>query len=179
MIGTGSSRKSATNSLLWHIGDDIPFVPNKRRGGVVIGSQVAPIFFDTLQDAGALPIECRVDGMQTGDHIVLRPHDGRIETPAGETITGFTLRSRSLPDYVRASGRVPLIIGRNLTDKAREVLGLGPSPAFTRPVVPSGLTAYTLAQKIVGRACGVDGVAPGTACEPTVRPSGARTPRAP
>ena len=174
VIGTGSSRKSATNSLLWHIGDDIPFVPNKRRGGVVIGSQVAPIFFDTLQDAGALPIECRVDGMQTGDHIVLRPHDGRIETPAGETITGFTLRSRSLPDYVRAGGRVPLIIGRNLTDKAREVLGLGPSPAFARPVVPSGLTAYTLAQKIVGRACGVDGVAPGTACEPTVSTVGSQ-----
>ena len=174
VVGTGSSRKSAVNSLLWHIGDDIPFVPNKRRGGVVLGARIAPIFFNTLEDAGALPIECDVDGLATGDHIILRPHDRRIETPAGELIAGFALRSERLMDEVRAGGRVPLIIGRTLRDKARQALDLEPSGGRGAAVGTPGRTAYTLAQKIVGRACGTDGIAPGTYCEPTVSTVGSQ-----
>ena len=173
VVGTGSSRKSAVNSLLWHIGVDIPYVPNKRQGGVVLGGRIAPIFMTTLEDAGALPIECSVDRLQTGDHIVVRPGDGRIETSGGELLATFELRSDRLLDAVRAGGRVPLIIGRTLTDKARLALGLGSSSTFAVPARRS-TKAYTLAQKIVGRACGLEGVAPGTACEPTVSTVGSQ-----
>jgi aconitate hydratase 2/2-methylisocitrate dehydratase len=174
VVGTGSSRKSAVNSMLWHIGHDVAFVPNKRQGGVVLGAKIAPIFFNTLEDAGALPVECDVAGLAMGDHIVLRAHDGRIETPTGRMITGFTLRSNQLLDEVRAGGRVALIIGRTLTDRARRALGLGSSVAFRRRVEPPGSAAFTLAQKIVGRACGTDGVSPGTYCEATVSSVGSQ-----
>jgi aconitate hydratase 2/2-methylisocitrate dehydratase len=174
VIGTGSSRKSAVNSLLWHIGDDIPFVPGKRRGGVVCATRIAPIFFNTLLDAGALPVECDVEQLTTGDHIVLRPHQGRIERPDGRLLAGFEVRPGQLLDYVRAGGRLQLIIGRNLTDKARSALGLGLSPAFRPPVAHTHLPGFTLAQKIVGRACGVAGVAPGTYCEPTISTVGSQ-----
>jgi aconitate hydratase 2/2-methylisocitrate dehydratase len=173
-VGTGSSRKSAVNSLLWHIGEDIPFVPNKRQGGVVIGGKIAPIFFDTLQDGGALPIECDVSNVSTGDQIVVRPYEGRIETAQGELVAEFQLRSEQALDQVRAGGRVRLVIGRNLTDRARGVLDLGPSPVFQRPAAPGTAARYTLAQKIVGRACGTPGVTPGTYCEPTVSTVGSQ-----
>ncbi len=174
VVGTGSSRKSSVNSLLWHIGQDIPFVPNKRQGGVVIGSKIAPIFANTLEDAGALPLECPVDELTTGDHIVLRPHDGRIESSAGELLAEFVHRSEQTLDSVRAGGRVRLVIGRTLTDKARRALDRGASPEFRRAPAPTPESAYTLAQKIVGRACGVDGIAPGTYCEPTVSSVGSQ-----
>jgi aconitate hydratase 2/2-methylisocitrate dehydratase len=174
VVGTGSSRKSAVNSLLWHIGDDIPFIPNKRGGGVVIGGRIAPIFFTTLEDAGALPIECPVDGFETGDHVVLRPRSGRIDRADGEPLTDFQLRSDRLLDAVRAGGRVPLMIGRSLTDKARQELGLGRSPAFLRPAEPPRVSTYTQAQRIVGRACGVAGVSAGTSCEPAVSTVGSQ-----
>ncbi len=174
VVGTGSSRKSSVNSLLWHIGHDIPFVPNKRQGGVVIGAKVAPIFANTLEGAGALPIECEVDGLATGDHVVLRPHDGRIESPTGDLVAQFRLRSEQTLDGARAGGRVRLVAGRSLTDKARRALDEGPSPVFRRPPPPSLGSSYTLAGKIVGRACGVDGVAPGTYCEPTVSSVGSQ-----
>jgi len=174
VVGTGSSRKSAVNSLLWHIGDDIPFVPNKRQGGVVLAGRIAPIFFTTLEDAGALPIECPVDGLETGDHIVVRPLAGQIAKPDGEPMANFELRSDRLIDSVRAGGRVPLIIGRTLSDKARGALGLGPNPTFLRPPEPARVTAFTQAQKIVGRACGVEGVSAGTSCEPTVSTVGSQ-----
>ncbi|MGO9912937.1 MAG: bifunctional aconitate hydratase 2/2-methylisocitrate dehydratase [Acidimicrobiales bacterium] len=174
VVGTGSSRKSAVNSLLWHIGNDIPFVPNKRQGGIVLGAKIAPIFFNTLEDSGALPIECDVDGLATGDHIVLRTFDGRIETPAGELITSFAYRSAQLLDEVRAGGRVPLMIGRALSDKASRALGSVPSAVFRKREQSSESRSYTLAQKIVGRACGTDGIAPGTYCEPTVSTVGSQ-----
>jgi aconitate hydratase 2/2-methylisocitrate dehydratase len=177
VVGTGSSRKSAVNSLLWHIGDDIPFVPNKRRGGVVLAGRIAPIFFNTLEDSGALPIECDVSALRTGDHIVVRPADGRIESSAGDVIAEFALRPDRLLDSVRAGGRVPLTVGRMLTDRARRTLGLAPSELFVRQGAPAGQSSsssYTLAQKIVGRACGVDGVAPGTSCEPAVSTVGSQ-----
>lgn len=175
VVGTGSSRKSATNSVLWHMGHDIPFVPNKRQGGVVLGSKIAPIFFNTLEDAGALPIEVSVDNLETGDVIVVRPHDGRIEREDGSLVAEFSLKTEVLLDEVRAGGRIPLIIGRSLTDKARESLGLGPSDVFRRPRDPkdSG-KGFTLAQKIVGRACGVEGVRPGTYCEPRMTTVGSQ-----
>lgn len=170
VVGTGSSRKSATNSVLWAIGDDIPYVPNKRQGGVVIGSKIAPIFFNTLEDSGALPIECPVDDLAMGDVIVLKPYEGRIEDEAGALISDFKLKTDVLLDEVQAGGRIPLIIGRSLTERAREALGLGPSEVFRRPVDPSDSgKGFTLAQKIVGRACGLPeghGVRPGTYCEP-------------
>jgi aconitate hydratase 2 / 2-methylisocitrate dehydratase len=174
VIGTGSSRKSAVNSLLWHIGDDIPFVPGKRRGGVVMATRIAPIFFNTLLDAGAFPVECNVEALATGDHIVLRPHQGRIERPDGHLLTSFEQKPAQLLDYVRAGGRLHLIIGRNLTDKARSVLGSEPNQAFRRPAAAERSGGFTLAQKIVGRACGVDGVAPGTYCEPTISTVGSQ-----
>ncbi len=174
VVGTGSSRKSAVNSLLWHIGVDIPFVPNKRQGGVVLAGRIAPIFFTTLEDAGALPIECPVDGLETGDHIVVRPMAGRIDKPDGEPITHFQLRSDRLIDSVRAGGRVPLIIGRTLSDKARGTLGLEPGQTFVRPPKPAHVSTFTQAQKIVGRACGVEGIAAGTSCEPTVSTVGSQ-----
>ena len=167
VVGTGSSRKSATNSVLWATGDDIPYVPNKRQGGYVLGSKIAPIFFNTLEDSGALPIECNVDTLSMDDVIVLKPYEGRIETESGEVLSEFSLKTNVLFDEVQAGGRIPLIIGRTLTAKAREELGLDHSEVFRLPAQPedSG-KGYTLAQKIVGRACGVEGVRPGSYCEP-------------
>lgn len=167
VVGTGSSRKSATNSVLWHFGDDIPFIPNKRSGGFCLGNKIAPIFFNTMEDSGALPIECDVSQMQMGDVIVLYPYEGKIENEAGEVISTFSLKTDVLLDEVRAGGRIPLIIGRSLTRKAREALGLGPSTDFRSPVAPSDSgKGFTLAQKMVGKACGVVGIRPGTYCEP-------------
>ena len=174
VVGTGSSRKSAVNSLLWHIGADIPQVPNKRQGGVVIAAKFAPIFATTLQDAGALAIECDVASMTTGDHVVVRSRAGRIETPAGDLLAEFSLRSENVLDAIRVGGRIRLIIGRQLTEKARRALGLGPSPLWTDPDVPPPSTGYTLAQKIVGRACGTEGVSPGRYCEPVVSTAGSQ-----
>ena len=167
VVGTGSSRKSATNSVLWHMGDDIPFVPNKRSGGLVLGGVIAPIFFNTMEDSGALPIECDVQGLAMGDVITVYPYAGRIEDWRGEVIATFALKTDVLKDEVRAGGRIPLIIGRSLTARARKSLGLGASTAFTLPAVPDvGTKGFTLAQKMVGRACDVEGVRPGTYCEP-------------
>ncbi|MEM7218777.1 MAG: bifunctional aconitate hydratase 2/2-methylisocitrate dehydratase [Pseudomonadota bacterium] len=170
VVGTGSSRKSATNSVLWTMGDDIPYVPNKRQGGVVLGGKIAPIFFNTVEDSGALPIEAPVDKLNMGDTIVVKPYEGRIETEDGELLSEFSLKTEVILDEVRAGGRIPLIIGRSLTERARETLGLGATDVFRRPVDPNDTgNGYTLAQKIVGRACGLDegqGVRPGTYCEP-------------
>ncbi|MDP1708703.1 MAG: bifunctional aconitate hydratase 2/2-methylisocitrate dehydratase [Gammaproteobacteria bacterium] len=166
VVGTGSSRKSAINSVLWHMGHDIPCVPNKRQGGVILGGKIAPIFFNTAEDSGALPIECDVDALDTGDVIKIYPRAGRITDEHGKELARFELTPATLPDEVQAGGRIPLIIGRALTDKTRELLGLKPSAAFIRPQAEkdSG-KGYTLAQKIVGRACGVTGIRPGTYCE--------------
>ncbi|WP_294947793.1 bifunctional aconitate hydratase 2/2-methylisocitrate dehydratase [Sulfurivirga sp.] len=167
VVGTGSSRKSAMNSIMWHFGKDIPYVPNKRQGGVVLGGKIAPIFFNTAEDSGALPIECDVTRMNMGDVIHIYPYEGKIENEAGEVISTFELKPVTMPDEVRAGGRIPLIIGRGLTDKARRDLGLDVSDVFIRPQDTSGSTkGYTLAQKIVGRACGIEGVRPGMYCEP-------------
>ena len=170
VVGTGSSRKSATNSVLWTMGDDIPFVPNKRQGGVVLGGKIAPIFFNTLEDSGALPIECSVDNMSMGDVIVVKPFEGKVENEAGEVISEFKLKTEVILDEVRAGGRIPLIIGRSLTERAREALELGPTDVFRRPVDPTASDkGFTLAQKVVGRACGLaegEGIRPGTYCEP-------------
>jgi aconitate hydratase 2/2-methylisocitrate dehydratase len=175
VVGTGSSRKSAINSVLWHIGHDIPHVPNKRQGGVILGGKIAPIFFNTAEDSGALPIECDVTGMNTGDVLHIYPYQGKITNAAGTTISTFTLKPVTMPDEVQAGGRIPLIIGRNLTDKTRAELKLPPSDVFQRPVAPqdSG-KGYTLAQKMVGRACGVAGVRPGTYCEPRMTTVGSQ-----
>jgi len=175
VVGTGSSRKSATNSVLWHMGDDIPFVPNKRSGGVVLGGKIAPIFFNTVEDSGALPIECPVEKMNTGDVILIKPFEGRIENEAGEVISEFSLKTDVLLDEVKAGGRIPLIIGRSLTAKARDSLGLGHSNVFRTPVDPedSG-KGFTLAQKMVGKACGVEGIRPGTYCEPRMSTVGSQ-----
>ncbi len=167
VVGTGSSRKSAMNSVMWFFGEDIPFVPNKRQGGVVLGSKIAPIFFNTAEDSGALPIECDVGSMNMGDVITIHPYAGKVTNEAGETISTFELAPDTMPDEVRAGGRVPLIIGRGLTDKARIELGLPPSEVFIRPQDKSQSThGYTLAQKMVGKACGIEGVRPGMYCEP-------------
>ncbi len=175
VVGTGSSRKSAINSVLWHMGTDIPYVPNKREGGVILGGKIAPIFFNTAEDSGALPIECDVDGMEMGDVIRIRPYDGVILSEAGKELCTFDLRPTTLPDEVRAKGRIPLIIGRGLTDRAREFLGEGPSDMFLRPVeVEDTGKGYTLAQKMVGRACGVEGVRPGAYCEPKMTTVGSQ-----
>lgn len=175
VVGTGSSRKSAINSLLWHIGHDIPNVPNKRTGGVILGGNIAPIFFNTAEDSGALPIECDVSRLNTGEVITLYPYEGKVVNEAGETVAGFRLRPATLPDEVRAGGRIPLIIGRELTAKAREALGLGDSELFLRAEQPADTgKGFTLAQKIVGRACGVDGVRPGTYCEPRMTTVGSQ-----
>jgi aconitate hydratase 2/2-methylisocitrate dehydratase len=163
VVGTGSSRKSATNSVLWHMGDDIPYVPNKRQGGVVIGGKIAPIFFNTLEDSGALPIECNVDDLTMGDVIVVKPYEGKIVNEAGKAITDCSLRSDVLLDEAQAGGRIPLIIGRSLTERAREALGKGATEVFRRPAdIGESDKGFTLAQKVVGKACGVDGVRPGT-----------------
>ena len=175
VVGTGSSRKSAINSVLWHMGDDIPYVPNKRQGGVVLGGNIAPIFFNTAEDSGALPIECDVTGMNTGDVITIYPYKGEVHNEAGEVISRFTLKPTTMADEVQAGGRIPLIIGRSLTDKTREDLGLTASDLFTRPVAPADTgKGYTLAQKMVGRACGVDGIRPGTYCEPRMTTVGSQ-----
>ncbi len=175
VVGTGSSRKSATNSVLWHIGNDIPFVPNKRTGGVCLGGKIAPIFFNTMEDAGALPIECDVQKMEMGDVITIYPYEGKIENEAGEVISEFKLKTQVLLDEVRAGGRIPLIIGRQLTDKTRDDLGMEPSTVFRRPEIPgdSG-KGFTLAQKMVGKACGIEGVRPGTYCEPRMTTVGSQ-----
>ncbi|MBT2968890.1 MAG: bifunctional aconitate hydratase 2/2-methylisocitrate dehydratase [Candidatus Thiodiazotropha sp. (ex Ctena orbiculata)] len=175
VVGTGSSRKSATNSVLWHMGEDIPFVPNKRQGGVVLGGKIAPIFFNTVEDSGALPIECPVDKLGMGDVIVVKTYEGRIETESGELLSEFSLKTEVLLDEAKAGGRIPLIIGRSLTERAREALGLGASDVFRRPVDPqdSG-KGFTLAQKMVGKACGVEGIRPGTYCEPRMSTVGSQ-----
>ncbi len=168
VVGTGSSRKSATNSVLWHTGEDIPYVPNKRTGGVCIGNNIAPIFFNTMEDSGALPFECDVAALKMGDVIDIYPYEGKI-CKEGETeaITTFELKSQVLLDEVRAGGRINLIIGRGLTTRAREALGLERTDLFRTPEQPAGSNkGYTLAQKMVGKACGVDGIRPGTYCEP-------------
>ena len=177
VVGTGSSRKSATNSVLWWTGEDIPFIPNKRFGGVCLGSKIAPIFYNTMEDAGALPIELDVGKMEHGDVVELRPYDGKA-IKNGETIAEFEVKSEVLFDEVRAGGRIPLIIGRGLTAKAREALGLAPSTLFRlpQPPVDSG-KGFTLAQKMVGRACGLPegkGVRPGTYCEPKMTTVGSQ-----
>ena len=175
VVGTGSSRKSATNSVLWHMGDDIPFVPNKRAGGVVLGGKIAPIFFNTVEDSGALPIECPVDDLAMGDEIVLKPYEGTIENAAGDVISEFSLKTDVILDEVKAGGRIPLIIGRSLTAKARDALGVGHSEVFRTPVDPADSgKGFTLAQKMVGKACGVDGIRPGTYCEPRMSTVGSQ-----
>ncbi|MEI6758110.1 MAG: bifunctional aconitate hydratase 2/2-methylisocitrate dehydratase [Chlorobium sp.] len=161
VVGTGSSRKSGINSIQWHIGNDIPAVPNKRTGGVVIGSIIAPIFFNTAEDSGALPIQADVNAMEMGDVIDLYPYEGKIEKN-GEVIARFELSPNTLADEVRAGGRIPLIIGRNLTRKARKILGLAEETLFVRPEQPADSgKGYTLAQKMIGKACGLPGVRPG------------------
>ncbi|HMU90837.1 MAG TPA: bifunctional aconitate hydratase 2/2-methylisocitrate dehydratase [Pseudomonadales bacterium] len=168
VVGTGSSRKSATNSVLWLMGNDIPHVPNKRGGGVCIGGKIAPIFFNTMEDAGALPFECDVTGLKMGDVIDIHPYEGVIKAhDSDRVITRFALKSEVLLDEVRAGGRIPLIIGRGLTDRVRRELGLPPSTLFRRPTAAADSgKGFTLAQKMVGRACGVAGVRPGVYCEP-------------
>jgi aconitate hydratase 2 / 2-methylisocitrate dehydratase len=168
VVGTGSSRKSACNSVMWHIGEDIPFVPNKRRAGVVIGGLIAPIFFNTAEDSGGLPLVADVTKIKTGDVITLDFPAGAILDAAGRVITKLEVKPATLPDEFRAGGRLALIIGRQLTAKARQALGLGEAPYFTTVENPKPKPdqGYTLAQKMVGRACGLPGVLPGTACEP-------------
>ncbi len=175
VVGTGSSRKSATNSVLWFMGDDIPHVPNKRGGGVVLGGKIAPIFFNTMEDSGALPIECDVSKLAMGEVIHVYPYEGKIENAAGEVLTRFELKTQVLLDEVQAGGRIPLIIGRAVTQRARKSLGLGASTSFRLPVLPPDTgKGYTLAQKIVGRACDVAGVRPGTYCEPATATVGSQ-----
>ena len=175
VVGTGSSRKSATNSVLWHMGDDIPFIPNKRTGGICIGTKVAPIFFNTMEDAGTLVFEADVEKMETGDVITIFPHEGKIENESSENISSFKLKSETFLDEVRAGGRIPLIIGRSLTDKARDFLNLPATDVFVRPgKADESNDGYTLAQKIVGKACGVKGIRPGTYCEPIMTTVGSQ-----
>lgn len=175
VVGTGSSRKSAINSVLWYMGQDIPYVPNKRQGGVILGSKIAPIFFNTAEDSGALPIECDVSQLNTGDVITIYPREGRIVNEAGTEVSRFELRPETLPDEVRAGGRIPLIIGRGLTQKARETLGLAPSTLFIQPTPPKDTgKGFTLAQKMVGQACGIKGVRPGAYCEPKMASVGSQ-----
>ncbi len=176
VVGTGSSRKSATNSVLWLMGDDIQGVPNKRAGGLVLGGKIAPIFFNTMEDAGSLPIEVDVSKLNMGDVFDIYPHDGKItKHDSDEVIATFELKSPTLLDEVRAGGRIPLIVGRGLTNKAREYLGLGASDIFTKPEQPVDTgKGYTLAQKMVGKACGVEGIRPGAYCEPKMTTVGSQ-----
>ena len=167
VVGTGSSRKSAINSVQWYMGNDIPHIPNKRTGGVILGSKIAPIFFNTAEDSGALPIQCDVSKMQMGDVVTIKPYAGQVLNDKGEVISTFELAPTTMPDEVRAGGRIPLIIGRGLTSNARKALGLPASDLFIQAVAPKDTgKGFTLAQKMVGRACGVTGVRPGAYCEP-------------
>ena len=175
VVGTGSSRKSAINSVLWHLGMDIPFIPNKKAGGYILGSKIAPIFFNTAEDSGALPIECDVSQMNTGDVISIYPYKGEITNENGDVIATFNLKPDTILDEVRAGGRIPLLIGRALTDKTREALGLETSTLFVRPSMPEDTgKGFTLAQKMVGKACGLPGVRPGTSCEPIMNTVGSQ-----
>ena len=176
VVGTGSSRKSATNSVLWHTGEDIPYVPNKRAGGVCIGGKIAPIFYNTMEDSGALPFEADVSNLNMGDVVDIYPYEGKItKHGTDEVITTFELKSQVLLDEVRAGGRINLIIGRGLTAKARESLGLEPSDLFRKPEQPADTgKGFTLAQKMVGKACGLEGVRPGMYCEPVMTTVGSQ-----
>ena len=176
VVGTGSSRKSATNSVLWHMGDEIPHIPNKKEGGYCFGGKIAPIFFNTLEDSGAFPIEMDVSKMLMGQEIILEPLNGKvIDANTNETLSEFKLKTDVLLDEVRANGRIPLIIGRQLTDKSREALGLETSDVFRRPDTSDlSKSGYTLAQKMVGKACGVEGIRPGTYCEPRMTTVGSQ-----
>ena len=176
VVGTGSSRKSATNSVLWHMGDEIPCIPNKKEGGFCFGGKIAPIFFNTLEDSGAFPIEMDVSGMEMGQEVILEPFNGQvIDVKTNKVISKFELKTDVILDEVRANGRIPLIIGRQLTDKTREVLDLDPTDIFRRPdAKDTSKKGYTLAQKMVGKACGIDGVRPGTYCEPRMTTVGSQ-----
>lgn len=176
VVGTGSSRKSACNSVLWYIGDDIPCVPNKRRGGVIIGSVIAPIFFNTAQDSGALPLRMDVTKLNMGDVITINTVKGEVTNETGEVLTTFEIKPNTVPDEFKAGGRIPLIIGRNLTEQAREALNLGATEIFAQPENPTAKAdqGYSQAQKMVGRACGVEGVLPGAACEPIMTTVGSQ-----
>lgn len=176
VVGTGSSRKSATNSVLWYFGEDIPYVPNKREGGFCFGTKIAPIFYNTMEDAGALPIEFDVSKLNMGDVIDVYPYQGKVtKHGSNEVLATFELKTPVLLDEVRAGGRIPLIIGRGLTEKARTELGLPTSDVFKKPEVPADTgKGFTLAQKIVGRACGVKGIRPGTYCEPKMTSVGSQ-----
>ncbi|MEO1428815.1 MAG: bifunctional aconitate hydratase 2/2-methylisocitrate dehydratase [Cyanobacteria bacterium J06633_8] len=175
VVGTGSSRKSAINSVLWHLGENIPCVPNKRAGGYILGGSIAPIFFNTAEDAGALPIECDVTKMETGMVITIHPYKGEITNENGEVISTFKLKPDTILDEVRAGGRIPLLIGRALTDKIREALKLEPSTLFVRPQLPEDSDkGFTLAQKMVGKACGLPGVRPGMSGEPIMTTVGSQ-----
>ena len=175
VVGTGSSRKSATNSVLWHMGEEIPFIPNKKTGGICIGGKIAPIFFNTMEDAGTIVFEADVEKMNTGDLISIFPFEGKIKNEENEVISKFEFKSETFLDEVRAGGRIPLIIGRSLTDKTREFLNLNPSEVFVRPGdKDSSQEGFTLAQKMVGKACGVKGIRPGTYCEPIMTTVGSQ-----
>ncbi|MBT6028418.1 MAG: bifunctional aconitate hydratase 2/2-methylisocitrate dehydratase [Porticoccaceae bacterium] len=175
VVGTGSSRKSATNSVLWFFGEDMPGVPNKRSGGICFGSKVAPIFFNTMEDAGALVFEAPVDNIDNGDVVEIFPYEGKILNEAGEVISEFEHKSEVILDEVQADGRINLIIGRGLTQRAREHMGLAPSDVFRHPAAPIESDAgFTLAQKMVGKACGADGIRPGTYCEPKMTTVGSQ-----
>ena len=176
VVGTGSSRKSATNSVLWFFGDDIPHVPNKRAGGYCFGNKIAPIFYNTMEDAGALPIEMPVEDLNMGDVIDVYPYEGKVcKHGTNDVICSFGLKTQVLLDEVRAGGRIPLIIGRGLTEKAREALGLEGFDLFRKPEQPVDTgKGFTLAQKMVGKACGMDGVRPGMYCEPKMTTVGSQ-----
>ena len=175
VVGTGSSRKSATNSVLWHMGEEIPFIPNKKTGGICIGGKIAPIFFNTMEDAGTIVFEADVEKMNTGDLISIYPFEGKIKNEKNEVISKFEFKSETFLDEVRAGGRIPLIIGRSLTDKTREFLNLNPSEVFVRPGdKDNSQEGFTLAQKMVGKACGVKGIRPGTYCEPIMTTVGSQ-----
>ncbi len=180
VVGTGSSRKSAINSLIWHIGENIPFVPNKKTGGIIIGGKIAPIFFNTAQDSGALPLEADVSNLNTGDLIKIEPYEGLIKkidplTKIEEKISQFDLKPSTITDEIQAGGRINLMIGRSLTDKIRSKLELKPSKVFIRPSNPiKNNYGFTQAQKIVGKACGLDGVSPGMTCEPIMTTVGSQ-----
>ena len=175
VVGTGSSRKSAANSLIWHIGHDIEGVPNKRAGGVVVGGKIAPIFYTTLEDSGALPIEADVSNLNSGDVVDLNVYDGTItDHESGKVLTQFALKTNTLLDEVRAGGRIPLIIGKDLTAKARKYLNLPESNEFAKPVEVKATGGFTRAQKIVGKACGLEGVRPGQYCQPVIATVGSQ-----